>query len=68
MACKYEVWQSLADGRWYWHLLDAQGVLVAEGGGGYPSMQDAIDEMQRMEDCLGAAASLEVVHIYDPNV
>lgn len=70
MACRYEAWQSVKNQRWYWHLVDATGTIVAEGGGGYglPSGQACVDEMNTMEDCVGAGIrNLPVIEISDPN-
>lgn len=70
MACTYEVWQSVKNNHRYWHLLDNGNNIVAEGGGGYglPSSDACIEEMNKMELCVGATIrNLPVRQIRDPN-
>lgn len=70
MACRYEAWESVKNGRWYWHLVDRYEAIVAEGGGGYghDDLSACVVEMNKMEECVQAGnRHLPVDQIPDPN-
>jgi hypothetical protein len=59
----FEYWQSLKNGRWYWHLLADNGEVIA-GGQGYASKQGCVQGILRVKKYAPVASE---VLVYDPN-
>lgn len=59
----FQVWQSQADGQWYWRLRANNYEPVAIGGEGFSSKQACLESIEIVKTCGGAA----VDEIEDPN-
>ena len=59
----FQVWQSEADGLWYWRLRAKNYESVAVGGEGFSSKEACLESIEIVKTC----GTGEVVEITDPN-
>lgn len=64
---EFRYWQSVANGWWYWHLLDTEGEIRAIGGQKFSTAQGAIDEIKAVFAMLGGTRNIPITKIADPN-
>lgn len=66
MSPEFWVWQSVADRRWYWRLVNERRVGLAAGRI-HHTYQSAVDEIQEVGRLLGATINVTIRRIADPN-
>ena len=60
---KFEYWQSLTGGMyWYWHLKADNGKVVADGGEGYVSEYGGKEAIERFKHKVADADVLPLKH------
>lgn len=52
---KFEYWQSKRNGMWFWHLLDSNNEIVADGSEGYNNEVDLLSEVNQIRSMASIA-------------
>ena len=62
---RFDVWQSLANGWWYWRAVDRNLPGLAAGRV-HRTYWDAVREIRQLERMMGATIKVPIRRIYDP--
>lgn len=64
---EFQVWQSVKDAYWYWHLLDEYGDIRCGSWQKHATSSDCVTEINKVSSLVGGSYRVPINFVPDPN-